>query len=77
MNIIGRNFTIKKARYSKNMFAVCIDSDDGYKLYEILIAEKYTNRYSHRENSYIMSKSQIKKFLVAYGQWKSEIRKRS
>lgn len=53
-----REFTVHKARYSKGMMAVHCQSDGtGFKTPAMRLCDALTNRYSHRENAYIMPKS--------------------
>lgn len=57
---------ISGAHYAKNMFAImCPPDGSGFKTREALFAEKFANRYSGRESSYIMSKNQVKRFSKA------------
>lgn len=78
MKTMPRTFTITRARYAKKMCAVRCDSDDsGHKTYEMHLAHEQTRRYSHRENAYIMSKAQVKRFVRACAEWKSERRHRN
>jgi len=56
---------ISKARYSKRMYSVSCPSNDGYKSYAARKADTITERYSHREKSYIMSRAQVNRFIVA------------
>jgi hypothetical protein len=73
-----KDYSISEARYSKNMMAVSCPSSDGYKTYAAQLAEKYSRgRYSHRENSYIMSKPASVKFEKEYTEWKAKMEKRS
>lgn len=79
MTTIPRNFTISKARYAKGMIAVsCQSAPDGsiFGTYEMVIARQNSQRYTLRENAHLMSKAGVRRFLRAYGTWKSEIRKR-
>jgi hypothetical protein len=65
-----RPFKIKRARYAKNMLAVEVyPLADGWKSYVAVIAGNTTRRYSHRENSYIMSQAQARRFVTAWAKW--------
>lgn len=55
---------ITHAQYSKNMYAVSCRSDGtGFKTKMQAIAGDCTTRYSNREQSYIMSKAQVRRFI--------------
>jgi hypothetical protein len=61
-------FTMKNARYAKGKVALHIPGVDGWKstaamILTIEIAPKC--RYSHRENAYIVSRSQAARFVHA------------
>jgi hypothetical protein len=55
--------TITKARYAKNMYSVTSNYNIGWKTREMVIASEITPRYSNREQCYIMSKNQVRKFI--------------
>ncbi len=61
------SYTIAPARYAKNMMAVRCPSTDGYKTRAACLAGYFANeRYSGRENAYIMSKAAAGKFEKYY-----------
>jgi hypothetical protein len=60
-------YTINPARYAKGMMAVRCPSADAYKTRAAYLAEYFArDRYSGRENAYIMSQAAAKKFEAHY-----------
>jgi len=60
-------YTVNKARYAKGMMAVCCEKESGWKTRAMRLAEYFSrNRYSGRENAYIMSPSAASKFEKAF-----------
>jgi|HubBroStandDraft_6_1064221.scaffolds.fasta_scaffold00056_123 hypothetical protein len=68
-------YTIKPARYAKNMMAVhCASYPNNWmKTRAMCLAGRFSNeRYSHREKAYIMSKTAATKFEKAWKEgWKA------
>ena len=56
-------YTHRPPRYAKNIIAVQCLSTNIWKTRAGFIAEKFTQRYSNREASYMMSPTQFAKFV--------------
>lgn len=61
-------FSISPARYAKGMMAVCCKGDgSGYKDRAMCLAAYFArDRYTGRENAYIMSPAAARKFVEHY-----------
>lgn len=60
-------YAVNKARYAKGMMAVRCEKESGWKTRAMCLAEYFSrNRYSGRENAYIMSPSAASKFEKAF-----------
>ena len=59
-------YTFKPARYAKNCIAVCVASDNGWKSRAGYVADDVKARYSRREDAYIMTQSQFRRFEKSF-----------
>ena len=61
------DYTVAPARYAKRMMAVACPSSNGFKTRAARLAGALSrDRYSNRENAYIMSQRAAERFQVLY-----------
>lgn len=61
-------YSFEDARYAKNCISVKIPSNGDFKSTAAFVADEIKARYSQREQAYIMTKSQFRRFKLAYQQ---------